>query len=93
MFYILLLVCSLCCDISGDKAGSTYVKLANCHLKVSAFHVGIKHWVHLSYVVIVWTEFNDSVFLCLQLESKHEAAQAFVDAAHCYKKTSINGIL
>ena len=21
-------------DISGDKAGSTYIKLANCHLKV-----------------------------------------------------------
>ncbi|WRX21116.1 hypothetical protein QQP08_013603 [Theobroma cacao] len=39
----------------GDKAGSTYVKLSNCHLK---------------------------------LESKHEAAQAYVDAAHCYKKTA-----
>lgn len=23
--------------ISGDKAGSTYVKLANCHLKVTQF--------------------------------------------------------
>ncbi|KAB1214107.1 Alpha-soluble NSF attachment protein [Morella rubra] len=44
-------------DSGGDKAGSTYVKLANCHLK---------------------------------LESKHEAAQAYVDAAHCYKKTSAN---
>ncbi|XP_048326600.2 alpha-soluble NSF attachment protein 2 [Ziziphus jujuba] len=38
-----------------DKAGATYVKLVNCHLK---------------------------------LDSKHEAAQAYVDAAHCYKKTS-----
>ncbi|MED6113804.1 hypothetical protein PIB30_074251 [Stylosanthes scabra] len=26
----------------------------------------------------------------LKLESKHEAAQAYVDAAHCYKKTNIN---
>ncbi|RZB67567.1 Alpha-soluble NSF attachment protein 2 [Glycine soja] len=42
---------------SWDKAGSTYIKLANCNLK---------------------------------LESKHEAAQAYVDAAHCYKKTNIN---
>ncbi|KAJ1401134.1 Tetratricopeptide-like helical domain superfamily [Sesbania bispinosa] len=42
---------------SWDKAGSTYMKLANCNLK---------------------------------LESKHEAAQAYVDAAHCYKKTKIN---
>lgn len=25
------------------------------------------------------------------MESKHEAAQAYVDAAHCYKKTSSNG--
>nr|XP_027187483.1 alpha-soluble NSF attachment protein 2-like isoform X2 [Cicer arietinum] len=43
--------------VSGDKAGSTYIKLANCNLK---------------------------------LESKHEAAQAYVDASHCYKKISIN---
>ncbi|ESW35592.1 hypothetical protein PHAVU_001G247900 [Phaseolus vulgaris] len=42
---------------SWDRAGATYLKLANCHLK---------------------------------LESKHEAAQAQVDAAHCYKKTNIN---
>ncbi|KHN38559.1 Alpha-soluble NSF attachment protein 2 [Glycine soja] len=42
---------------SWDKAGSTYIKLANCNLK---------------------------------LESKHEAAQAYVDAARCYKKTNIN---
>ncbi|KAG2371555.1 Alpha-soluble NSF attachment protein [Vigna angularis] len=42
---------------SWDRAGGTYLKLANCHLK---------------------------------LESKHEAAQAHVDAAHCYKKTNIN---
>ncbi|ESW35591.1 hypothetical protein PHAVU_001G247900 [Phaseolus vulgaris] len=47
----------LFCGISGDRAGATYLKLANCHLK---------------------------------LESKHEAAQAQVDAAHCYKKTNIN---
>lgn len=40
---------------SGDKAGATYIKLANCHSK---------------------------------LDSKHEAAQAYADAAHCYKKTS-----
>ncbi|KAK6932946.1 hypothetical protein RJ641_035840, partial [Dillenia turbinata] len=39
-----------------DQAGSTYVKLAGCHLK---------------------------------LDSKHEAAQAYADAAHCYKKTTI----
>jgi len=26
------------------------------------------------------------------LESKHEAAQAYVDAARCYKKTNINGM-
>ncbi|KAG8481713.1 hypothetical protein CXB51_026596 [Gossypium anomalum] len=45
---------------SWDKAGSTYVKLANCNLKVSP-----------------------------SLESKHEAAQAYVDAAHCYKKTNV----
>ncbi|EXB25858.1 Alpha-soluble NSF attachment protein [Morus notabilis] len=44
-------------EVLGDRAGATYIKLANCHLK---------------------------------LESKHEAAQAYVDAAHCYKKTSIN---
>ncbi|KAB5538635.1 hypothetical protein DKX38_016168 [Salix brachista] len=40
---------------SWEKAGSTYVKLSQCHLK---------------------------------LDSKHEAASAYVDAAHCYKKTS-----
>lgn len=27
----------------------------------------------------------------LQLESKHEAASAYVDAANCYKKTSSKG--
>ncbi|KAJ6902400.1 hypothetical protein NC651_020013 [Populus alba x Populus x berolinensis] len=42
-----------------EKAGSTYVKLGQCHLK---------------------------------LDSKHEAASAYVDAAHCYKKTSTTDI-
>lgn len=41
---------------SWDKAGLTYVKLADCHLK---------------------------------LDSKHEAANAYADAAHCYKKTTV----
>lgn len=40
---------------SWDKAGSVYIKLANCHLK---------------------------------LDSKHEAAGDYVNAASCYKKTS-----
>ncbi|XP_031109915.1 alpha-soluble NSF attachment protein [Ipomoea triloba] len=40
---------------SWDQAGATYVKLANCHLK---------------------------------LDSKHEAASAFADAGHNYKKTN-----
>ncbi|XP_074562938.1 alpha-soluble NSF attachment protein 2-like, partial [Curcuma longa] len=39
-----------------DRAGSVYIKLAICHLK---------------------------------LESKHEAASSYVDAANCYKKISI----
>lgn len=30
--------------------------------------------------------------LCLQLDSKHEAANAYADAAHCYKKTNARGV-
>nr|GMC65680.1 alpha-soluble NSF attachment protein [Ipomoea batatas] len=44
---------------SWDQAGATYVKLANCHLK---------------------------------LDSKHEAASAFADAGHNYKKTNTRGM-
>ncbi|KAB5521663.1 hypothetical protein DKX38_025982 [Salix brachista] len=44
----------------SGKAGSTYVKLGQCHLKS---------------------------------DSKHKVAPAYVDAAHCYKKTSITGIV
>lgn len=32
------------------------------------------------------------VVLWFKLESKHEAASAYVDAAHCYKKTNMNGM-
>lgn len=29
------------CGVAGDRAGATYVKLANCHLKVSFWYLGI----------------------------------------------------
>ncbi|KAJ6969051.1 hypothetical protein NC653_036885 [Populus alba x Populus x berolinensis] len=45
---------------SWDKAGSVFIKLSNCHLK---------------------------------LDSRHEAATAYVDAASCYKKTSTKGAI
>ncbi|XP_028767574.1 alpha-soluble NSF attachment protein isoform X1 [Neltuma alba] len=45
---------------SWDRAGSVFVKLSKCHLK---------------------------------LESKHEAAGAYVNAGHCYKKTSTKGAI
>jgi hypothetical protein len=32
------------------------------------------------------------VVLWFKLESKHEAASAYVDAAHCYKKINMNGM-
>jgi len=33
----------------------------------------------------------DTIHLQVQLDSKHEAASAYVDAANCYKKYSIQG--
>ncbi|KAF7825464.1 alpha-soluble NSF attachment protein 2-like [Senna tora] len=45
---------------SWDRAGSVFIKLSKCHLK---------------------------------LDSKHEAAGAYVDAAHCYKKISAKGAI
>ncbi|KAK7287184.1 hypothetical protein RIF29_00287 [Crotalaria pallida] len=45
---------------SWDKAGSVFIKLSKCHMK---------------------------------LDSKYEAANAYVDAAHCYKKTSTKGAI
>ncbi|KAJ6865487.1 hypothetical protein NC651_035905 [Populus alba x Populus x berolinensis] len=45
---------------SWDKAGSVFIKLSNCHVK---------------------------------LDSRHEAATAYVDAASCYKKTSTKGAI
>ncbi|KAL1360027.1 hypothetical protein HN51_005368 [Arachis hypogaea] len=45
---------------SWDKAGSVYIKLSKCHMK---------------------------------LDSKYEAANAYVDAAHCYKKISTKGAI
>lgn len=49
----------------------------------------------IEFIFLMWyclIELNDRAILCLQLDSKHEAAQAYVDAAHCYKKTSTNGV-
>ncbi|KAJ4841579.1 hypothetical protein Tsubulata_031086 [Turnera subulata] len=45
---------------SWERAGSAFVKLSNCHLK---------------------------------LDSQHEAATAYADAAKCYKKTSSKGAI
>ncbi|CAL0328328.1 unnamed protein product [Lupinus luteus] len=45
---------------SWDKAGSVFIKLSKCHVK---------------------------------LDSKYEAAKAYVDAAHCYKKVSTQGAI
>ncbi|CAK7343674.1 unnamed protein product [Dovyalis caffra] len=45
---------------SWDRAGSVFMKLSNCHLK---------------------------------LDSRHEAASAYIDAANCFKKTSTKGAM
>ncbi|KAF3652891.1 Alpha-soluble NSF attachment protein [Capsicum annuum] len=78
---------------SWDKAGAVYVKLANCHLKVSVnpsvvsrlslllFSFGLTHKI--------FSVLESRFPLRSQLDSKHEAANAYADAAHCYKKSNI----
>lgn len=82
--------------LSGDKAGAVYVKLANCHLKVSVnpsvvsrlslllFSFGLTHKI--------FSVLESRFPLRSQLDSKHEAANAYADAAHCYKKSNIKGL-
>lgn len=41
--------------------------------------------------LIVLQAYKSLFILCLQLDSKHEAANAYADAAHCYKKTNTKG--
>lgn len=42
-----------------------------------------------SFILYSFTE-KCFVFI-VKMESKHEAAQAYVDAGNCYKKTSVRG--
>lgn len=76
--------------LSGDKAGAVYVKLANCHLKVS-YHLPLMLFYFHSFSQI-FSVLESQFTLCSQLDSKHEAANAYADAAHCYKKSNTKGL-
>lgn len=83
--------------LSGDEAGAVYVKLANYQSKVCNCWA---LWLVLNYKTF---SFFSLIFLraarhlyiylvlYLRLDSKHEAANAYAGAAHCYKKTNTRG--
>ena len=68
---------------SGDLAGKAYLKVADCHLKVTSFAYGHMYWTIVCY---------DNIAVYVQSDSKHDAANAYAEAAKCYKKVDTNGM-
>lgn len=98
MLFAVTLIINIEICLSGDQAGAVYVKLADCHLKVILWCglLSCAEPLGLTFFFVIFlfdASWDLSVFptLYLQLDSKHEAANAYADAAHCYKKTNTKG--